>query len=528
MALRRQDMTLAMRLSDEAVAKGLEHSHLLVLAAHHQLSVGAPHRAFELATQARANSPRDIDVLNVAGLSLARLGRMREAVATYDAALRQSPTTVSARFNKACALEDMHELARARTEFERILDQQPAHVEALAHLADLAVQRSDLKVARECASRILRRDSGHIAAHLALAEADIEEKKFAEALVRLESLTRTASGSAVNLSIAQGLTGDALEGLGRTTDAFAAWSASQATLHGFYEPIFSAKSVETARARVVRLKEFFDSRAAGSWRSADDPYESAVRNHVFLVGFPRSGTTLMEQVLACHPDVESMEERDCLVDAVNDFISPADGLDLLAALPESGLAKYREGYWRRVADEGASLAKPVFVDKMPLNSVLLCAIARLFPRAKVLFAVRDPRDIVLSCFRRRFVMTPQMYELTTLEGAAGYYVAVMQLCETYRRELGVEFCNARYEDLVSEFDAECGRICTFIGVEWNESMRGFAQRARAGVIHTPSAPQVARGLFSAGMGQWRRYRDELAPVLPSLAPWVTHFGYPAD
>lgn len=519
-------MTLAMQLSDEAVAKGHIHPNLLVLAAHHQLGAGAAGRALELAAMAREAAPRDADVLNILGLSLARLGRRREAVAIYEAALRQSPHAVVARFNKACVLEDLRELKQARGEFERVLEREPSHAEAMAHLADLAIQRGDLKAARDYADRALRHDVHQPASQLALSRIDIEEKRFAEALSRLEPLTRNAS--AINRSIAQGLIGDALDGLGKTVEAFAAYSASNATLRAAYGPIFEAENIEPARRRVLRLTEFFRSSGPRPWRNSVTTYESPVHGHVFLVGFPRSGTTLLEQVLAGHPDVETMEERDCLIDAANDFVLPPDGLDRLASLADRELAPYRDRYWQRAAAEGASYAKPVFLDKMPLNSVLLCLIAKLFPRARIIFALRDPRDVVLSCFRRRFVMTAQMFELTTIESSANYYASVMQLGETCRTTLDLDMCYARHEDLLNDFDAESRRLCGFLGLEWNASLRGFAERARAGMINTPSAPQVARGLSTGGMGQWRRFRDQMAPVLPKLAPWIARFDYPVD
>jgi tetratricopeptide (TPR) repeat protein len=425
-------------------------------------------------------------------------------------------------------LEDLHELARARSEFERIVDEEPNHVEALARLADLAVQRGDMKSAREFAMHILKRDPGQAAAHIALAQADIEEKNPEAAIRRLETLTKVANITAVNRSIAQGLLGDAFDSLDRTTDAFAAWSASQATLRAFYGPAFRDNGSEPAPARVARLGDFFASHAQQPWHVENDVYQGPVREHIFLIGFPRSGTTLLEQVLASHPDVEAMEERDCLVDAIDSFITADGGLERLSDIREPELSYYREQYWSRVKREGASLSRPVFVDKMPLNSVVLCIIAKLFPRARILFALRDPRDVILSCFRRRFVMTPQMFELTTLRGAADYYASVMRLCDVYRQTLGFEFCDTRYEDLVHDFDAECRRLCAFAGIAWSESMRDFAVRARAGVIHTPSAPQVARGLFTQGAGQWRRYRKELAPVMPTLAPWIERFRYSTD
>jgi tetratricopeptide (TPR) repeat protein len=527
-ALRSGDTELALRLSSEATDKGLEHSHLLTLAAHHQLALNAPARALEMAMRARDLAPRNVDVLNVVGLSLSRLGRLREAVDSYEAALRQSPGAVMVRMNKASALEDLSELPRARREFERVLDTQPAHAGALASLANLAALRGDMTEARKFAGRALQVDPRQAAAHIALAQADIADEKFEAAQERLEPFTRETNPSVVNRSIALGLSGEALEGLGETARAFSAYATSQALLRAYYKPAFERPEAEAALARALRLTDYFRSVPEGKWRASADAPAAGGKTHVFFVGFPRSGTTLLEQALAGHPDIETLEEKDCLIDAATDFVLPSDGLDRLADMRDEDIEPYRKAYWKRAAAEGATLDRPVFVDKLPLNAVLLCLVAKLFPRARILFAVRDPRDVVFSCFRRRFVMTQQMYELTTLEGAAVYYDAVMQLSELYRSKFGLSCFDVRYEDLVRDFDATTDRLCTFLGLPWNEGLRGFAARAQSGLSNTPSAPQVARGLFTQGVGQWRRYRSELAGVLPTLAPWVSHFGYAPD
>jgi len=162
---------------------------------------------------------------------------------------------------------------------------------------------------------------------------------------------------------------------------------------------------------------------------------------------------------------------------------------------------------------------------MPLASVQLPVIAKLFPDARLLFARRDPRDVVLSCFRRRFGMNPAMYQLLTLDGAAAYYDAVMRLSEVYRDLLTLPRHEVHYESLVEDFEGTTRAVCDFLGVRWTDDMRDFAAKARSRGISTPSAAQVARGLNREGQGAWRRYREQMAPVLPLLQPWVGPFGY---
>jgi len=135
--------------------------------------------------------------------------------------------------------------------------------------------------------------------------------------------------------------------------------------------------------------------------------------------------------------------------------------------------------------------------------------------------------VVLSGFRHRFRLNASMYELLTLEGAARFYDGVMGLAEACFAKLAVEPRYLRYEDLVADFETQVRAACGFIGVGWSPEVLGFSDRARRGLVATPSSGQVARGLYS-GARQWVRYRDELAPVLPTLMRWVDRFGYPAE
>jgi tetratricopeptide (TPR) repeat protein len=426
------------------------------------------------------------------------------------------------RFNKGLAFEALNELDLARREFESVITLMPNHHEALAWLATFAAQRGDTKIAREYAARALALSPRLHAAVLALASADVAEKDYAAALARLQPLLQDPGLNPINRSVAQSLAGDALDGEDRAAEAFAAYAASKATLRNFYAPSFAPGGFEAAGDRLTRLTDYFRHADETAWRAQKTGAQK--RTHVFLVGFPRSGTTLLEQVLASHPDIETMEERDAFSDAITAYIARDGSLEKLAHISPEDAERYRAAYWKHAAMFGNEAAKPVFIDKMPLNTILLPLVAKLFPDAKILFALRDPRDVVLSCFRRRLGMTGQMYELTSLDGAASYYDSVMALGQIYRDKLGLDLTETRHENLLADFEGETRRICDFLDIPWREAMKDFAGRARTST--TPSGAQVARGLSRDGADQWRRYAAELAPVLPKLAPWVARFGYP--
>ena len=202
-------------------------------------------------------------------------------------------------------------------------------------------------------------------------------------------------------------------------------------------------------------------------------------------------------------------------------------LDALAAATDSELAALRAAYWDRVRRADIDISGKVFVDKYPMNTLKLPLIAKLFPRAKILFASRDPRDVVLACFRRRFKMNAAMYELLTLSGAAAFYDAVMEFAEETRHLFGTNWHVVRYETLMADFGEQMRTICIFLGLDWVAGMDDFAKRAREREHATPSTAQLARGLDRSGIAHWRNYHAQLAPALPLLDRWVRHLGYPA-
>jgi tetratricopeptide (TPR) repeat protein len=521
-ALWASDLPRAMRLSDEAVARGIVHPTVLGLAGLKRLHAGENKAALPLLLKARELAPRHVDLLNALGECFSRLDRPREAVEVFDTALSVAPEA-RLHFGRALALEDLRELDAARLAFEQAVKLDPAHAEALARLALLAVQRGDLTGARDLGARAVAINPRQATARIALAHAALEQKDMAAAETQVSALVQDPSLGPVNRAYALSLAGDILDAQDRLPEAFAAYASSKAVQRDAFAPQMEGR--ESVAMREQRLADYFRAADPLAWRASAPP-QSAPRTHVFLVGFPRSGTTLLEQVLAGHPDVTAMEERTCLMDSASEFFGDKDGLDRLAGLSGDALDSWRQAYWKRVTEAGIAPSTPVFLDKMPLNAVFLPLIAKLFPHAKILLALRDPRDVVLSCFRRRFGMNAGMFEFTGLETTAAYYGAVMRLIDIYREKLALAVLEARHESLVADFETEAARICAFLGLEFRGEMHGFAARAQGQNIDTPSSAQLARGLSDQGLDQWRRYAPQLQPVLPWLAPFAQRFGYP--
>jgi tetratricopeptide (TPR) repeat protein len=528
-ALVRGDYDQAADRAALALNRGERHPTLFNALAFRHSEAGRYEEAIALLTEGLKLAPRDPHLLYSAGICLFRQGRERDALGLFNAALDAKPGFAAPLYHRGLIFERAGEEAAAARCYEEAIASDPRYAAPYAGLASLAVDKGDFRRARDYAGRALALDPGQTTAHLAVARADFDDGRFEPVVQRLAPILADPNLDALERPDLQAALGDALDGLDRADEAFAAWSEGKRLSRDLYAETQVAAVARRNLERLATLKPFVETLAP--FPPGTDPASTlpgAPRRHLFLVSFPRSGTTLLEQVLASHPDVVTLEERPLLEPAENEFlVSPASFQRLLEANDDL-LDPFRDLYWRQVADRGLAVAGKVFVDKLPLGSVLIPLIARLFPSARILFAERDPRDVVLSCFRRHFNTNPGMYQFVTLEGTARFYDAVMSLADRYRRLVPDRVHAVRYETLVTDFEGQVRAICDFSGLSWNEGLNDFARTARARTIRTPSAPQVRKGLYSSGAGQWRRYATHLAPVRPVLAPWVEALGYDAD
>jgi tetratricopeptide (TPR) repeat protein len=523
-AARRGDHAQAGELARAALAAGLEHPLLYNVAALPLEQQGRMAEALELLERAVRLAPSDLGSRNALGLCLLQLERPREALEQFQTILKAKPEASYAHASEGNAHVMLGEIAAAETSFKRALEIEPRHAVALAGLAHIAASRGDYPAARAWAGEALAGVPGFPGAVMTLATADLHQRRASEAEAELRALLDDTRLTALERAYATGLLGDALDAQSRPAEAFAAYGDCNEALDRLYADQYrDDRALDYARV----LLRYFERAKPGAWkpRPALGPDFSGVSGHVFILGFPRSGTTLLEVILEGHARVVSLEEHELFAESVNQFMRRPEDLDgLLHAAPQT-LEAARAAYWRRVAEQGVDVAGKLFVDKHPLNTLKLPLIARLFPDAKILLACRDPRDIVLSCFRHRFRMSAPIYELLSLEGAARYYDVVMQLMVRFNDALAQEVCLVRHEDLVTEFAREMKRVCTFLGLEWDPAMADFALRTQRRPVLTPSTAQLVRGLNTEGVGQWRRYRDQLEPVLPMLKPWIERFYY---
>jgi len=512
------EIDAAGKMAEDALGDGIDHGMVLSLVAGRREGEGRFEDALALLERARAAAPAAPGILNAIGLNLLWLGRHEEAAAEFGAALAADPGFAPALANRGTARIALARLNAARSDFEAALAIEPGNLVALNGLAALALRRGDSGEARELASRVAARQPDFPEAMMTLAGADIAEGNAGIAESRLRVLLRDRKLPAADRALAQGLLGDSLDAQRRFGEAFAAWQAGNA-LRAEQSAGLAGRSLASVRELTGALA---GRRIAATWgRGGGGP----ARRHAFLVGFPRSGATLIAQVLATHEEVTVSAGEDCLIDAARAWLGDAADLAQFCDAPDEDLDLYRDSYWRRAAASGAEPAGRVFVDAHGFNIFKLPLIARLFPEARILIARRDPRDTVLSCFASRFAMSEPVHQLLTLEGAAEFYAATMALAEATEKAFGLFVQPCRLEAIVADFDAETKAICAALGIEWSPQLRDFHAHVAQRGVAAPGAERLTAGLSPRGIGRWRDHAGEMAPVLPVLQPWTERFGY---
>lgn len=317
-----------------------------------------------------------------------------------------------------------------------------------------------------------------------------------------------------------------LDAMGRSEAAYSALEEA----HRSQMALLSRTAPNAVRQQgpPFRLADFCcDAEDVAAWDASSAPPTEA--SPIFIVGFPRSGTTLLEQTLDAHPSLASMDETRFMHETIDRMIKSGCGYPgRLSAMSEALQSELRESYWSLVRSKVDLKPGQRLVDKNPLNLLALPAIRRLFPNARILLAVRHPCDVVLSCYMQHFTATDFVLLCRDLPSLA---TAHRRAFDCWYREAAIlrpDAREVRYETLVGEFEAEVRRVAEFLGLDWTDAMLAPGRHAEhKGFIATPSYSRVIEPVNSRAIGRWRSYERHFAGVLPQLQRYLDRWGYDA-
>lgn len=501
-------------------------AHDLMIAALTQANAGDHRAARALFDRALALEPDNPGVLTGLAIWHRQQGALREAVLACDAAIRIAPGYADAWTERGTVLSGGGSVKAAVESFTHAVRLAPHNPIAFAGLASQLFLDGKPTGAEQAARQALALDPSNLLAAATLGGVLVDRGESEQAVRLLAPLVERAPTSN-DRAIAANWLARASERLGDYDGAFACYALGKADFAQVHASAGSGRPTQTQFVEAVAdaVDEIGGTAFVGQ---EPDSTIGAISPHIFLMGYPRSGTTLVENVLASLPGVAASEEWPTFGDADHRFLAGdataiSAGLRAFAALDQSGRDAVRAAYWRQAVAAGVPRDASAFVDMDPIKATRLPLIARLFPDARVLIMRRDPRDVVWSCFKTSFAMTSNTLEYTSLERTARHYDAMMRLTDLALATLPLTAMEVQYRALVREFEATTKAICAFAGLPWSENVGRFDRTAERRGVGTASATQVRKGLYD-GSGQWRPYARWLEPVLPILAPWIERFG----
>lgn len=479
-------------------------------------------RSFRAALELR---PDYAQAHNNLGNVLRDQSHVMEAEASYRAALRVKPEYAEAHNNLGNILFGQNLPSDAQQSYRDALQFNPDMIDALANLCDLLETTNQIVELRNCLAGI---SDAQCCTHpsLAMVKAKLlrRDKKFAEAIKIVNGVVSSSSILQSVKSEILAIQGDLHDRLGNYEQAFACFSQGKALATEVY--VRHSISKEKYHSLLTAEVNNFSEQRVASW----SPPSFSPCRLVFLVGFPRSGTTLLDSILRSHPAIEVVEEKPMLALTIAAFYNKQlSDPGLLDRIDSKQLAELRQVYLNELArHRDMSNNDAIVIDKFPLNIGHAGLIHRLFPEAKFILALRDPRDCVLSCFMQTFLPNDAMANFLTIEDAASFYVFIMKLWGRYESLFALSVHRIKYEDVVSDFDVSVRSLLHFLGLSWNDAVSYYQETAmKREQIRTPSYHQVVQPIYAHASGRWLNYRAQLQPILETLRPWAEHFGYDA-
>ena len=465
--------------------------------------------------------PNFFEALSDLGAVLLMVGRSPEASAYLEHALGLRPNSPEVLANMANLLERDERVEDALRLYRQALLSRPDSLEVLAKQAELLEKSGRLDEARTSLAQGLGQNPEHPVLNLVAARLDRRDGQHAEAAARLEAMLalpmplRTCGD--IHL-----LLGQLNDRIGKTDQVLAhlvegkRLTAAAASPDGAGQRRFMAR-IETSRTWV-------NERLVASAPAHPAP---ALDTPIFLIGFPRSGTTLLEQILDGHPALQTLEEKPTVAAMEQAFLDMANGeSSALADLSDEQIMALRRAYWEEVEQQVIRRPGALLVDKLPLNTVRVPLLWRVFPEAHFILAIRHPCDVTLSCLMQNFGANDAMAGFISLEGVADIYAQVMSAWREFAQHLPLHWHQIRYEDLVADLEPEARKLLDFLGVGWNDAVLNHTQRAQQrSVINTPSYHQVTQPIYQHAKYRWKRYEKDFEPIMATLRPVIDQFGY---
>jgi tetratricopeptide (TPR) repeat protein len=485
--------------------------------------------AVEVLQRAHKLEPANDKILVDLGAACAKAYDFAAAQRWFDEAVRISPTPIPALNAVGHAWLEVRNFEAAQSCFERILQQKQVPLVTYVRLSEIYTRLRRLEDAARASELALRcygpEDSALLAranVHRQMGQLDWAERLCGMLVGKPDGDPTARALAWYELAALHDVKGNYDQAMTALLEAKTLMRRSAAG------PL---KILQQKQKHLKEMRDSADEKVVQRWRKTAAADLQPARKLALLCGHARSGTTLLEYVIDAHPGVVSAEEsmvfHNCayfpLGQAVSGNTTFVSSLDWLA--PRT-MRQIRTEYFRGIESlVGEPIGERLLLDKNPANTFDVPAIARIFPENKFVAALRDPRDVCLSCFMQPVNLLPDTAAWLSLEETIHHYALIMGLWAAWKPCLGDLAIEVRYEDLVENLEGSARRVLDFLGLSWDERVLRFHEYASTKVVRSPTFAEVTKPLYRGSVGRWKKYQKYFEPHLEKLAPLLRTFGY---
>ena len=467
-------------------------------------------------------NPNDVATLNNLGNVLKESRKYEEAIFHYEKALITKPQDIITNYNLGLLFKELKKFQKSISFYKKVIKIDSKHIQSYHDLMDIYENTNDYEKLKKIIidAKIFLKNNSIIK----LYEGSLlyKNKKFTEAINNLESFsfdTNKIKQERFRVSTL-GKCYDLSKNADKAFDYFIKTNDLSFQLKG------NNISKDLYLKEIEKKLKFFRKFKKEKWPPLETP--NTRPNPIFMIGFPRSGTTLLDTILRSHPSIEVIEEKpmvDKLIYSLNELTK--NNYENLKKIEIDQIKKIRNIYFKNldIHIQNNHNSK-IYIDKLPLNIINVGEIYRIFPKAKFIFSLRHPCDCVLSCFMQNFELNNAMANFLNLEDSAKLYDSVMKLWTQYISIFPINYHEIRYENIISDFESTIKSVLDFLGLPWDKSVLEYYKTARKkDRIYTPSYTQVIKPIYSHASGRWKMYKKQIKNIYPILEPWKKKFNY---
>ncbi len=455
------------------------------------------------------------------GMAHINLKNVPEAKKSYLRALEIDPSNLLANYNYANLLKRLGDHENSENYYKKSIEINPNYLPSYNNVLDLYDKSNQNEKLHNLINKAEKIFKNHQVIKSFKAKLLYKNKNYKEVVSLLED-TKFLPEQIVQKQASYEVLAKSYDKVGDYAKAFELFQTLNDLMdQGKDKTVDKNIYVKTTKDRL----NFFSNPKISNWNPPQifderrDPY--------FLIGFPRSGTTLLDTILRSHPSIEVLEEIPIINRFIDHlYINKGFTLENLENTDPKLIKEMRDYYFNQIENYKKNKDKKITIDKMPLNIVHVGEILRFFPNAKFILSLRHPYDCVLSCFMQNFMLNHAMANFLNLDDSLRLYDLTMSLWKKYTNVLKIDHHIIRYEDLISNFEKTIRGLLEFLKVKWSNNVTEFYKTAeKRGIINTPSYNQVSQPIYTNSMYRWKNYEKEFKKSNISLENWVKEFNY---